>query len=1157
MSANELIAIELKLKGYEGVMSDFRSLDQMLNGFRGKKNKIQIEAELGKSKQEVVALDSEVKKLKNELKNTQRYIKGTKLPTEEWTKLNNKLQETQQKLTETRTKVRELQIALRQFSQLSFGQMFSKISSHIAHMGSAMQSAGNALTNLTNPFANFTKGMVMGAGYKALNKFTEGLNNGFNRYDTMKKYPKIMAAFGYSNEQSQKSIEALDKSVRGLPTGLDEMVDLAQRFIATTGDMEKGTKLAIATNNAFLASMSTDTQRYQGMMQLQDVLGGKNMTAKEWNSLVSSMTPAIVKMGESLGYTSKNMGEWIQKVRDGDVSNKDFIDTLIKIGNEGGVLEAMAQESKNTWQAFFANVGNAASRMTAGIITSLDEIVKAFNLVDENGLAIESVNQLLAGKLIPAIDGMTASVKDWIKAHPDEIIGFFKSLKGIDLNGLVRGFGEALLGVADLIQKIAGFLNGKDLSWIGKGLLYGNVLGRFLTIGGGLLKGSRHPIGGVVAGVWKAVQQIKGIKKYGLMGWIGKMMTVGEEASAGQQAIETATKTAPKMGKFMTGLSKVFKGWSTIATMVGGTAVVGFVSFKAFKSMLSDLKAMTDIAKSIDWKAGAGVLGGMTTFFGAFIGLSELVGKMKGKLKLLEGGAILGGLSLIFAGSFWADMKLIKGGFKAIKEATDYLGEAIGNLKELTKIDDVPQIKKNVQQAVAVFNAVTDLLQISRNNPVTGEEGANGLKGLDKKSANTIKNVAESIKSMKEAVDTLNGLSATKMQLGGLSAVMSGMRNAFTQLGNLLVDMPSVFKDSTASSWANTMNGTMTNLKSVFDSLVGKNGILTMMPKLVKEMSELTKGNVFTDLKPRMEQLGQALTSVYTALQGIGAGEYFASNIDNFRTGLKSLKFAIKHLQEIGGMEVDSSMVGKIQNIISNIKAAFDQAKIAELADAINTFKTSIEDALNAIKEVGAEPIEVDATVKLSSGFSKSVSNVIKKIKEAKEKIKNNSKKGISITIPVSVHFSVSTNLGSALSKIKNGLSALADAGRGQHPITPHVSSTGGYHTRQGLLYRSGGGSIFKPRGTDKIPAMLTEGEYVQKKQAVDFFGVDFMRKINNLDVRGAMDALLTKAGTSVGVGRQSIVNNTVNNNQRITQNINTNNPNFAGARMGRFVGAL
>src|SRR5690625_7717550 len=38
-------------------------------------------------------------------------------------------------------------------------------------------------------------------------------------------------------------------------------------------------------------------------------------------------------------------------------------------------------------------------------------------------------------------------------------------------------------------------------------------------------------------------------------------------------------------------------------------------------------------------------------------------------------------------------------------------------------------------------------------------------------------------------------------------------------------------------------------------------------------------------------------------------------------------------------------------------------------------------------------------------------------------------------------------------------------------------------------------------KGTDTIPAMLTPGEYVVKKQAVDFYGPEVMRASNNMQV--------------------------------------------------------
>lgn len=1151
MSA-ELVAIELQLKGYDGVMSDFRALDNMLNGLRGKKNRLIVESNLAQAKRDIIGYEAELRKLKQELAGTSRGFKdGNKwVRNPAWGELKSKIAEVQKKLAEARQSAQEFQNALRNISGMSFKQKFDQISSKVAHLGSAMQSAGNALTKLTNPFANFTKGIVMGAGYQALNKFTDGLQNGFTRYDTMKKYPKIMAAFGYSNEDAEKSINALDKSVRGLPTGLDEMVDMAQRFTATTGDIDKGTKLAIASNNAFLASMSTDTQKYQGMMQLQDVLGGKDMNAREWNSLVSSMTPAIVKMGEAMkksGEWSGSIGDFIQTVRDGKMDNQEFIDQLIKIGNEGGVLSKMAEESKNTWQAFFANVGNAASRMTAGVIKALDEVSQTVTGKD--------VNQLLADTIIPGIDKMTASIQKWIKAHPQEIADFFKSLKQIDFASILRGAAEAMGSIAKLTQDFANMFGGRDLSGTGKFMIYGNLLGKILTIGGSLLKGSRYPIGGVAATIFELVKSVKGIRKYGLMGWLGKMVTVGEETAAGEKAIETVAETAPKMGKFATGLSKVFKGWGQIATMIGGSALVGFVSFKAFKSMLSDLKEMSEIATQINWKAGAGVLAGMTVFFGGFAKLSAVVGRMKGKLKILEGGAIISGLSLMFAGTFWADMAMIKRGFKAIVDTTQYLNDAVKNLGKLKSVGNVGGVKSKVKNAITLFNQITEMLQIERNKPGIGESDKQGLKELDKRSANTIKNVATALKSMKASVDTLNALNGAKLNTDNLFNVFGRLQHGLNMFGALLTNMPEIFQTGIASSWTGGLKSTVSNVKGALNGLVGENGILAMIPQIVNRMSGLDQSGMLLQLPGKMKKLGQVLTEAYTALQGIGAGEYFATNIDNFRAGLKSMKFAIMHLQEISSMKVGKGAVTNIQNIISNIGEAFNAEQISGVTQNIDTFVTSIKDALKSFEDLNQE-IEIDITFKLSSGFYTSKNKVINEIKDAKGDIKAQNG-GISFSIGVSVFFNVVTNLAGALAKISRDRQAVEQAAGTGPTITGHLPSTGGMATRQGIIYRSGGGSIFKPRGTDKIPAMLTEGEYVHRKQAVDFFGTDFMRSVNAMDVRGAMQALLTKAGSATNIGRQSIFNNTVNNNQRITQNISTNNPNFAGVRMGRFVGAL
>lgn len=58
------------------------------------------------------------------------------------------------------------------------------------------------------------------------------------------------------------------------------------------------------------------------------------------------------------------------------------------------------------------------------------------------------------------------------------------------------------------------------------------------------------------------------------------------------------------------------------------------------------------------------------------------------------------------------------------------------------------------------------------------------------------------------------------------------------------------------------------------------------------------------------------------------------------------------------------------------------------------------------------------------------------------------------------------------------------------------------------------GGSIFKPRGTDTVPAMLTPGEYVVKKSAVDQYGPGVMDAINSGNAQ-----VFAASGGKVGKG--------------------------------------
>jgi hypothetical protein len=77
-------------------------------------------------------------------------------------------------------------------------------------------------------------------------------------------------------------------------------------------------------------------------------------------------------------------------------------------------------------------------------------------------------------------------------------------------------------------------------------------------------------------------------------------------------------------------------------------------------------------------------------------------------------------------------------------------------------------------------------------------------------------------------------------------------------------------------------------------------------------------------------------------------------------------------------------------------------------------------------------------------------------------------------------------------------------------PAPKSVNVGGGGGGSTSWIMKSKGGLIPKyfaaggfAKGTDIIPAMLTPGEFIMSKYAVDSYGVDNLRKINNGDTTG------------------------------------------------------
>ena len=1084
MSATERVGIEIDLMGYEEALRSMQNLERELKSLSGHKVRIDAQNRLKDLERNARGLRAELERIKSI--RPDEFVGPMQEGNTAAKTLKEQMKAVRQEMSQTNAEAQRIRSTLKSVKPLR--QVFNGISSGVAHMGSAMQSAGNAIQRLMTPLRMLGTGALLGAGYKAMNTVSEGLSKGLSRYDTMKKYPKVMQSFGYSAKQAQKSIDALDKSVRGLPTGLDEMVDMAQRFTATTGDIEKGTDLAIAANNAFLASMSTDTQKYQGMMQLQDVLGGKDMNAREWNSLVSSMTPAIVKMGESMGYTKKNMDEWIQKVRDGKVANEDFIDTLIKVGTKNGEVAKMANQSKDTWQAFTANVGNAFSRMSAGIIQSMDEIVSV-----ATGGKFDSVNMLLAEKITPAIDKLTQSAKDWIKGHPDEIISFFNDLKSIDWGGLAKGFASGIGEIANAVRGIAKWANGKDLEGLGKFIFNLNIFGQGLLVVGGLLKGAR----GVIATI----------------GTIGTWLVRGIEAGG-------IAKASSTLGKF-----------------------VGF--FKNFGK----------VGAAAETAAGVAGAGGAVTI-GATI---------KGFIPAIEALAGVGAILTMASGIAALDTKLLSMAVNNMIKITGGMHQVFQNVKGL---------KADSFDGSALKNAVEQMFQMWEVFSGTGETvdahgvkrgGGRSIAQMDKK---LLSDMANSMKSMSSIIGSMTQMDVNMKALKGFKGFDEKITEGVTNFANALAGIYDAFdvafggdggvrgKKAIDPTQAKSVSDIIASAESMFKSL---NKITNVIPKLFGGLGNITKApnggmgkspfSMVKDMLIGEDTTGGMFKDLHDIFQK--ATDDFDFDVSGFASKMQSALEAFRYIKRIGnqlskmassGNFADGAADGalsQIKTFISKLSTALDTDLIGDINFKIGSLQQSIDSIFiglnNAVKNK-----EVTVSIK---GDVTGDDELIRKINSARTRIENAVK-----NIPSSISKSVTISINPSVSI-------------GKFHIPSIFGNTGGFidGKHDHPIYRSKGGSvgIFKPKGKDVIPAMLAKGEYVMQKPAVDTFGVRFMQRINNMDIRGAMRELSARAGHIATVNRGVTNYITNNNNQQVTQHINTNNPNFAYKRSNRYVTAL
>lgn len=1121
----EKTGIFVEVYNYEEAMAQMRSIENAVKSFRGKKAKIELDSG------EVITVEERIKELQQRL----AALKSKKTHIQLFDG-NNKteLRAVNKEIAKTRNELNLVQTASRRAGK-TLSQTFNSMSSKIAHAGSAAQSLGNALSKIASPMRSLLRGTAFAAGYKLLDLATQGIQGATERADVFKTYEKSLSALGYDANkkfvigagEAMNALDNLEQSVLGLPTGLDEIVASQKKFLAASGDMEKATKAAIAANNIFLAQGSDQKDQLRGARQLRNLLAGGEMTGQRWQSILESMPMAINEVGKELKYA--NLDEFRRDLVDGKVDAQNFLDALLEVGTSGKIRSAV-EEMKHTYGAATANIQNAFRRMGENVLKTLDEV-----LVKTTGK--DTVDTLIGLKDV--IDGFSKGVQDWIRANPDVITNFFETLHSFDWGSLARGIGDGLVWSLERALKVLRLFSKFDEGRIGRFLGKSGFLANFFTIGGGLLKGSRHILGGL--GTTIAVL----VKSFGSLASI----KLGGGSLLGRLFKGGGVAPAKSFKESMSSLSGGLK-------LLGGIAIAGgsgAIAFGSVKSMLSNLKEIMALSNEIDWVKGAKTIGNMAIFFGAVGTIGRILGTSGGTafgLATLKGTAIFGAFTTLTSLFADIDMALLKNSFKSFFDLTEYMNDGIENIKKIKEVDRT-SLSDKVTTIVGTIMDVYDAIHA---------EGENGTK---------LSNVSKSeAKRLAKLMDNLSGIVSSVADVSGDLTELSVVdpktaENASSVIESVITSLSSVFDEFPEGINPYAAQNTAESFKSfndMFDSILGKDGLLakaanvvdnsTYLPGMrdpLQALKEKLGGNngIFTKLNEIVEDSRQKMPDA-------SATSTLATKTENIANAFESIRIIFQKLNRIknivGGKNDKNGKIGgltAVKSLINQLEGTFRSDRINALNSNIETFVNQLDNLLDSVEKINTDTgninieIHVKDTIYGREKVLRDIANLARDIRLAVDKIPTYFSKTVTVDI--------------------NGHANLTKTGEGWRPggalkNIPMTEAHGGY------IYRAKGGAVgMKPRGTDTIPAMLTPGEYVQRRAAVKAFGKDFMQRVNALDVEGAIRSLHTRFGNQITSSRSSQITNIVNNNnnQKVTQNIHTNNPNFASKKISRFVGAF
>ena len=434
------------------------------------------------------------------------------------------------------------------------------------------------------------------------------------------------------------------------------------------------------------------------------------------------------------------------------------------------------------------------------------------------------------------------------------------------------------------------------------------------------------------------------------------------------------------------------------------------------------------------------------------------------------------------------------------------------DFKSFPKNEDVSNVLEGIKTFSQIATAISKFSSASESyNTIQGDvlmgkivnffetfndydlEGMINTFNKQSKNFSSVKTGLENFGAMVDALTALNGKT---IDTENLTAIVKSMNEFFSALNG--DDGKSFSLNDGVIEQLNTAETAMDSLKNLVSSIqtvsqntinweslgTGDGGLINQVNLFLQDVASLNAGDAKTAISNVQSVLNQ-LNQMLTTMQGMS--DQFTETGANWGRSL---------WEGFESADVKGQMLSYVDSIIRLM-----ESKAARFRTVGSIWGKALDAGFrDAVSDTGAN----------------AAANVVSGLEAASG----------SIT-------SAGASLGGAFASAFN--SAAANLNTPNVPGTqtaqgPNKDGSAGYTVKE---HKAKGGPIFKPSGTDTVPAMLTPGEFVVSKRAVDHTGINLLDRINKMDLKGAYHALQARFGESQ-----------ITNNQYITNNYTTNNDN-------------